>query len=152
MPQFIFHLDGVLTQRKHIERERQREAAVLGQQVGALETELKMLNSQVVSATDDLRRNHLVGPIDLSFLAAHRRYIAAVQRKGVGMMQRLALLQKQVLEARMALQEAAKQRKVIEKLREKHHERWRADLSRKELAEQDDTNMRLSYFMQESDT
>ena len=37
------------------------------------------------------------------------------------------------------------QRKVMEKLRERQYQRWRAELSRRELAEMDEIGMQLAY-------
>jgi flagellar FliJ protein len=58
----------------------------------------------------------------------------------------MAQQKQKVEEARIELAEAAKQRKVIEKLREKHFERWRAALKHRELTEQDEIGMQLSYW------
>jgi len=41
--------------------------------------------------------------------------------------------------------EAAKQRKVIEKLREKQFARWREELAKREQAEMDEIGMQLAY-------
>ena len=132
-------------QRKHIEHEKQRAVAVVQQQMTMLTDELRRMNVEATGATEDLRANRLVGTIDLNFLAAHRRYMLATQRKATALMQKMAVVQKQLDEARLALGEAAKQRKIIEKLREKYELRWKDEKSRSELAEADDTNMRLSY-------
>jgi flagellar FliJ protein len=145
MPKFVFHLEAVLTQREHVERQRQRELAIVQSQFAKLEGELRALNERVTTATEDLRQNHLTGVIDLAFLAAHRRFIAATQRQAMAMVQRMAVVRRDVEAAQLALAEAAKQRKVIEKLKERQFERWRAEQSRKELAELDEVNMQLSY-------
>jgi flagellar FliJ protein len=79
----------------------------------------------------------------MGFLAAHRRYIASVQRKGTVMAQKMALIQRELDTARSALSEAAKQRKILEKLREKQLERWTVEINRKEGAELDEVSMRM---------
>lgn len=145
MARFVFQLEGVLRHRKHLEQQRQRELALVQAQMATLQAELRSMDQSVQAATSDVRQNHLVGKLDLSFLAAHRRFTAAMQRKAMALMQRMALVQRQVDEAVKALMEAAKQRKVMEKLRERNQERWRADLNRRELIEQDDISMRLAY-------
>jgi flagellar export protein FliJ len=48
-------------------------------------------------------------------------------------------------EARAQLAEAAKQRKIIEKLREQQFERWKADQAKRELAQLDEIGMQLAY-------
>ena len=51
----------------------------------------------------ELRQNHLLGVIDLNYLAAHRRFTSAMQRKGITLVQKLSLLQRQLDEARVRL-------------------------------------------------
>ncbi len=45
-----------------------------------------------------------------------------------------------------ALADAAKYRKVIEKLKERHRDRWLADLARRELTESDEIGMQLTHW------
>ena len=72
------------------------------------------------------------------------QYDRAMQRQAISIAQRIAAAQQRVTEARLALAEAAKQRKVMEKLREKHHERWRADQAAKEFRELDEIGVQLA--------
>jgi flagellar protein FliJ len=143
MPRFIFKLDGVLRQRKHIERQRQRDLALVQRQWQEVQAELRALNQSLQQSADDLRGNRLVGKLDLPYLAAYRRFTFAMQRKGQALVQRLAIIQRQVDAAQQALIEAAKRRKAIEKLRERHWERWYAEQSRKESAEVDEVGVKM---------
>ena len=145
MARFVFKLAGVLKQRLHEERMCQRELAQRQAHLASLQQQLKQLNERVQTANDDVRNNHLTGALDMRFLAAHRRYLAAMQRGAVEIVQRMAIAQKQVEEALAALAEAAKRRKAIEKLREKQFERWRAEQDRKEATELDEVAMQMSY-------
>src|SRR5204863_5194564 len=81
---------------------------------------------------------------DMAFLGAHRRYILAMQRKAMELAQRMAAQQQIVDAARRALAEAAKQRKIMDKLRERQHERWKGEQSRKESEELAEVNMQLA--------
>ena len=145
MARFVFKLAGVLKQRLHEERRRQRELAERQAHLASLQQRLKELNDRVQQTNDDVRNNHLTGPLDMNFLAAHRRFLAATQRGAVEIVQRMAIAQKQVDEALAQLAEASKQRKIIEKLRENQFERWRAELDRKEVAGLDEVAMQMSY-------
>jgi flagellar FliJ protein len=146
MPKFVFQLDGVLRQRKFVEQQKQREHAERQAVLVKMEAELRGLNEQVQLTNDQVRQNHLVGMLDMNFLAAHRRFLIAMQRQALALVQKMAQQKQKVEEARIDLAEAAKQRKVIEKLREKHFERWRAALAHRELTEQDEIGMQLSYW------
>ena len=68
----------------------------------------------------------------------------SMQRQGMAIAQKIAVAQQRVIEARNVLAEAAKQRKVMEKLREKHHERWRSEQAAKELRELDEIGVQLA--------
>ncbi len=145
MAKFVFKFDGVLRQREHVETQRQRELAVVQQEMTQLQIELRALNDSVRGSTDDLRNNHLTGRLDLNFLAAHRRFMLAMQRKGTVIAQQIAGVQNRVDIAQRALAEAAKQRKIMEKLREKSLERWKAQASRKDVMEADEIAMQMGY-------
>lgn len=145
MARFVFQLEGVLRHRRNVELERQRDVAKVQAQMTALDAQLRALDAEVTAATDDVRQNRLVGKIDLQFLAAHRRYQAATQRKAMEIVERMGAVQVQLNEARGRLAEAAKERKVIEKLRERQEEAWRAELRRKEAAVTDEIAMQMTY-------
>ncbi len=145
MARFQFNLEGVLRHRKHLEQERQRAVGELLAEMAAMQAELKALNDMVAQSTEQLRTSHLTGRIDLGYLTAHRRFILATQSKAAALMQKMAQLQQRIDAARRELAEAAKQRKIIEKLREKQYERWREEQQRKELAALDEIGMQLSY-------
>ena len=145
MARFVFKLAGVLKQRLHEERRRQRDLAERQAHLASLQHRLRELNERVQQTNDDVRGNHLTGPLDMNFLAAHRRFLAAMQRGAVEIVRRMAVAQKQVDEALALLAEASKQRKVIEKLREKQFERWKAEQDRREVAELDEVAMQMSY-------
>jgi flagellar FliJ protein len=145
MARFIFKLEGVLRQRKHVEQEKQRELAAKQTHLVELQNTLQGMQQSVAGSNDDVRKNRLVGRLDMAFLAAHRRFLAGMQRQALGVMQRIVLAQRAVDEARAQLAEAAKQRKIIEKLREQQFERWKADQAKRELAQLDEIGMQLAY-------
>jgi flagellar FliJ protein len=145
MAQFIFKLDGVLRHRKNIEHERQRELAIVQKAMTALEQQLQALDTEVKTSNDGVRQKHLTGPLDLTFLAAHRRYLAATHRRAMEIANQMAVVQRQVDAARQALADAARDRKILEKLRENQQEVWRLSLKHREMAEQDEITMQMSY-------
>ena len=148
MSKFVFKLAGVLRQRKHVEQEKMRALATALKIQADCERELEQLNATVQKSNDDVRRNHLVGILDMSFLAAHRRFMNAMHRQSAGIQQKIAQARQKVLEARTALAEAARQRKVMEKLREKHQERFRAEQAAKEFRELDEIGAQLAIDQQ----
>ena len=77
MAKFVFKLQAVLRQRTLVEREKQRELASCRKVLNDLHDALHDLNDRAQATSDDLRRNHLLGKLDMSFLTAHRRYMLA---------------------------------------------------------------------------
>jgi flagellar FliJ protein len=149
MPKFVFQLDAVLRHRKTLEDQRQRELGQARAELARMEAELRAMDETTRGVSDDLRTNRLTGTLDMSFIAAHRRYVMAMQRKAMELAARMAQQQVVVESARKALAEAAKQRKIMEKLREKQHERWKAEQSFKELEQLSEVNMQIAlepYF------
>ena len=145
MARFRFSLEGVLRQRALVEREKQRVVADRQAIVAKLTTELRALDRQMQSATAEVRDHRLVGRLDLSYLAAHRRYALAMQRRAVELARRIASAQVAVEQAQGELVEAARRRKAIEKLREKRLAQWQAEHQRKESSELDEIGMRIAY-------
>src|SRR5437899_924961 len=145
MAKVLFKLEAVLRQRKLVEREKQRELTTRQKVVTDLQDALRELNDRAQATSDELRRNHLVGRLDMSFLAAHRRYMLAAQRQAIAIAQKIALAQKGVDETRAALLDAAKQRKIIEKLREKQFNCWQEAAHRREANAADEINVQLAY-------
>jgi flagellar FliJ protein len=144
MAKFVFQLQGVLRHREMVEQEKQREFALAQAAKSAAQAELKALDEAVQQALADLRANHLTGSLNLSFLAAHRRFMLAMQRQGIVLMQKVQEAQKKVDVAQAALAEAAKQRKVMEKLRERQHTRWAEEISRKEAMQLDEVATQMT--------
>lgn len=145
MPRFVFRLESVLRQRKRAEQEAQRELAHRQATLVSLQNDLQALDDALRAASEDMRNNHLTGALDMNFLAAHRRFVNAMQRQGMNLVQKVAAAQRSVDDARALLAEAAKKRKVIEKLREKQLARWNEEQGRKETAAMDEIGSQIGY-------
>ncbi len=126
-----------------------RELAAIQAQFTRLDNELRAMDASMQASVADLRTNHLLGKIDLAFLSAHRRYAFAMQRKAVELAEKMAAVKVQVDAARRRLAEASKQRKILEKLRERQHDRWRQEIDRKDADEMNEIGMQLSFIAEE---
>jgi flagellar protein FliJ len=145
MAKFDFQLEGVLRHRVNVEHQRKRELAVIQSQMAPLEAELRALDASVRASESDLRTNRLLGKIDLAFLGAYRRYSVAMQRKAMGIAQKMAAVQVQIDQAKRNLAEAAKRKKILEKLRERQMARWRERLEKRDAAEMDEIGMQIAF-------
>jgi flagellar protein FliJ len=152
MPRFIFPLEGLLRHRRRLEREWQRDMAILQREARQLEEELRGLGEAMGATTADVRKTRLIGRLDMPFLAGHRRYLAAMQRKGTGLIQKLAALGPQIEARRTAVVAAAKDRKAIEKLKERRKDIWLAEQARRETAELDEISDQMFFAAQRGET
>lgn len=145
MARFIFKLEGVLHHRERVEQEHQRALAVVASELVRLEGEQRALADEVNRNAADVRDNHLVGKLNMAYLAAHRRYMLGMQRKFQSAAQAIQAQQQRVEAARAALAEATKQKKMLEKLRERYQERWKADQARLEASAMDELSTQMSF-------
>lgn len=145
MARFVFQLDGVLRHRERIEQERQRDLATAQAEMVRLEGELRGMQQDIQQSSADLRDHRLVGRLDMAYLAAHRRYMLGMNRKVIALAQTMAAQNQKVEQARAALAEASKQKKMIEKLRERQREQWSAGQARHEAGALDELTTQLSY-------
>jgi flagellar FliJ protein len=145
MARFVFQLQGVLRHREQVEREKMRIVAEAQGRLTALETELRALDQRVQDASKNARENHLVGVLDMAFIAAHRRFMNSAQRQAMELVQTMGKAKQQLGEAQKHLLEAAKQKKIIEKLREKQHARWQAEQAHAETIALDEMSMQLAF-------
>jgi flagellar protein FliJ len=145
MARFVFQLEGVLKHRTQLEQQKMRVVAEARATMAGFEAELRAMDEAVQAAAKQVRDNHLVGVLDMHFLAAHRRFMNAAQRQAMEVVQKLAKAKAQHDDAQKQLIEAAKQRKIIEKLREKQHARWQAEQARTEAIELDELSMQLAF-------
>jgi len=134
VPRFTFKLEGVLEQRRHVELQRQRDIATAQQSLLKLQAELDALAAVSRRSAADLRS----GRLSAAALAAHQRFVLSMRHKATALKQRQADAEREVADAQLALTEAAKQRKVIEKLREREEAKWAEAQRRRDAAEADD--------------
>jgi flagellar export protein FliJ len=143
MGRFTFKLQAVLDQRLHFERQRQCELADAQRDLVAIEKQLS-------AAAESLSREGLKllrGRVDATVLAAQARFSSAMRQKMARLRKELAAAQRGQETAEGALVEAAKARKVLEKLREKQEARWNEEQHRREIAAADDVSQRQMEAM-----
>jgi flagellar FliJ protein len=147
MATFHFKLSPVLKHRQLIEHEKQRTYALALARLKELQDDLSSLNQSIQTSNTDVRDNHLVGRLNMAYLAAHRRYMLGLQRKGMDLVETMNAQQLKVDEARAALAEASRQKKILEKLRERQHAQWTADLARAEAGAADELATQMSHAL-----
>lgn len=143
-PRFEFRLQTLLDHRARIEKDHQRKVAEIQQQISQLMNQIQSAQQQIREQDAALAGEKLTGRLDLQYIAYEKRFVGNLHVRIVLTMQRLAGVEKTLAAAKAELLEAAKAKKVLVKLREKHHARWLADLERKETALLDEVGTQLA--------
>ena len=134
MARFTFKLEAVLEQRKNAERQRQRDVATAQHAMLKLQAEIDALAAVSRKSATELRS----GGLSAAALAAHQRFTLSMRHKSAALKRRLGETEGELHDAQAALTEAAKQRKVMEKLREREHAKWADQQRRRDAQEADD--------------
>lgn len=145
MAQFKFNLQTVLNEREREEMLCQKAMGEAAARKQAAEDDLANVERQITTNNEAMRDNHLVGKLDVNVLTSHRRYLIAMRQQVIQIAQRIANARLEVEQARRKLNEAAKNRKAIEVLRDRQKQRWLAEQERKERAIADDASMQIAY-------
>jgi flagellar FliJ protein len=135
---FKFRLDPLLRIRKHAEEERKGVLAQVQGKLNEQTSRARRYDEMISQEHHALRDGFLVGTLDPRRLAHHRRYVNSVMRGLVQTLCERAGTQKEADKARQLLIEAVKQRKVLEKLRERRQNDWRTQQDRVERADLDE--------------
>jgi flagellar FliJ protein len=139
MKTFVFRLQSVLEQRHNVERQRQRDLAQAQRTFLAIEAE-------ITAARESFRlaEAKLSGRVDARVLLLQARYQSAMRHKLARLTSQAEIARRDVTAAQATLVEAAKQRKVLEKLRENQQARFDAEQRKRETFENDDATRRFS--------
>lgn len=145
MARFVFGLQTVLEQREIEETLCKKELfeAQLAQK--RLMDDLAELEGQIRGANESMRNEHLVGILKPTMIATHRRYLIAMKQRVFTLADSIAVARTNVEAKQRKLAEAAKNKKVIELLRDKQKSRWDAEQNRREHAAADDVAMQIAF-------
>jgi flagellar FliJ protein len=144
---FEFRLQTVLRIRKQDEDACKRVVADRLRRIKAVHSEVVALQGQMADEIRAFRQTHAVGRLDMRQVMQHRHWLIHLQQGVLMANSRLAELQRQLEQDRIALTEARKRVRVLEKLKERQHERYRHELNRMEARENDEIGNTL-YFRQ----
>ena len=136
MAVFRFKLETLLRHRRNAEDQRQRQLARHQRYRMILLEQLRQMQ-QTIRDSKHALAGGLVGHVDLEAVWGFARYSGQVNERAQQIVVRIAELEKRIDQARAALQDAVRQRRSLELLRNKHYEQWRREQDRRELRELD---------------
>ena len=142
--QFQFRLEALLEMRALVEKEKQRRVAAIQGEIQALVRQIQEANTQIGAENRSLSSRELTGRLDMAYIAHEKKYVGNLQMRIVQAMQKIAVLEKTLAGARAELLEAARAKKVIEKLKEKQRTRWQMEQDRKEAGLMDEIGTQLA--------
>ncbi len=140
MKKFVFTLQPVLDQRQRVEDEKQQIVAQRQRSLDEAEGELKRLNTEFRQSSERLRNAHR--DLNAEDLRLHYAHLSFLDRTIVAQIQIVAERRVALDRARADLLAASKERKVVEKLKDRRHEAYVAEASRIEQNALDDSNAR----------
>lgn len=140
MKRFKFNLEPVLEQRTRIEEEKQQALAARQAELQAAVNELAQMDAKYKRYATTLRDDH--ASLSTEELRAHYAHLEYLDRKIVMQHARIAGFRSAADRARAELVAASKERKVIEKLKERRLEEHRAAETAQEQRDLDESNAR----------
>ena len=143
---FKFRLATVLKLRKQREDEEKRAVADRLREVQKARRRRGSLEEQINFEIESMRSTVGVGVIETGRIARHRHWLSHLNRQALETDGEIRTLQAKLAMGRGKLAEAAKQCKVLEKLRERQLDRHRRALAKQDQQDTDEiATMRYAY-------
>lgn len=140
MAKFVFQFDTLLRHRRNVEDQRQRDMALVLRKRTELLDELRNTQQTIRDSKRSLTEG-LVGRVDMTSIGHFVRYSAQAAGEAHVIVDRLAVLERDVEDARLRLLEAVKARKALELLEEKHRQEWQRRQDRLEAEALDELSI-----------
>jgi flagellar FliJ protein len=137
---FKFNLQPVLEARTRVEEQKQQVVAQRRRSLDDAETELARLNDEFRKHSDVLRAAHR--GLDAEQLRMHYAHLQYLDRVILAQIRVVAERRVMLDRARTELLRASRDRKVVEKLKERRHDTFMTEAMRLEQNELDDANAR----------
>jgi flagellar protein FliJ len=143
---FQFRFETMLKLRQQREDQHKRIVGERLARIAEAREELARLEQLTGQGMNSVRAVQQVGRIDLQQVMAQRGWVAHLHKATLEVQARIGALEARLAQERAALAEAAKQRQILEKLKERWQERHRLEEQRVETQLTDDlTTARFVY-------
>jgi len=123
MKKFFFRLETLLTVRRARERMMKRELESAQQKWQQVQEKEKTLQTQINLLVEEIHRGRLQGKLKLQ--ETYSQILAHLNTALAQVQHNLLAQQRQIEEQKERLKQAIQERKVIEKIKEKHYAGWR---------------------------
>ena len=136
-----FKLQSVLNYRHTLEDQARQQLSGSLQQQGQLEAELQRHQNQLQQLDEELKTRQLAG-LSIAEIDLFEAQIHHLQGLMVALQQRLEQLHRRIERERAELLQASREKKVMEKLKEKQEEEYRREQARLERNLLDEISLR----------
>lgn len=130
MKKFFFRLETLLKVRKASETRMQRDTAYADQKLSQWREKEEMLDGQISSLMEEIRQKREQG--DHSLQETYAQILDHLEASLVQVRQTITAQEKVIDEHRERLKQAVQERKVIEKIKEKHYSQWQSQVGHNE--------------------
>lgn len=147
MKKFKYRLQTLLKVKEQIEKDRQKEHALALQKVIDQKNELTKIGD-LKEVTTENQRGRLKGSLSVAEMLVFGRYLMKLKLETMAGQELLTALQKGEQRNREKLQDASRQRKIQEKLKEKQRIKFNREIEALETKESDEiaiTNFRRKF-------
>jgi flagellar FliJ protein len=148
---FVFRLETLLKLRRQREDRQKRVVAERLRQIARVRNEIGLLERQIAEQVGAMRIDAGRPSLDVQSLARGRHWLSHLQRGRLDADGHLRLLETRLAQERAVLAHAAKEKKVLEKLKERQRLRYATELGRREQAEGDELSTVRFVFNRSAD-
>ncbi|MBN1766794.1 MAG: flagellar export protein FliJ [Sedimentisphaerales bacterium] len=144
MKNFHFRLHTLLRLRKQQEDQKKRIVGDLVSEINEYQRQALEM-AQAIKNEGQILRHYLQNEVDVDWIAHYHRYVSVLQQCIAQKIENVSQVQQKLSLARQELAEAARQTKILEKLREKLKARHDQEVKKMESREIDEigTNVYL---------
>jgi len=135
---FVFRFETMLKIRRQREDEHKRIVASRTREINRVRDQMASLDRQIHDELGAIRAGQEPGTIDMQQVIRHRHWLGRLHKAVLDSQARLRFLEAHLAQERAALVEAAKNRRVLDKLKERRWERYRKEQDRLETRSADD--------------
>ena len=143
MKKFKFRLETLLKLREQDEDEKKRAVGQLVSEIHEQQREALEMDAQLQQEGGLLKEKYLQGNVDLDWVSHYRGFVTSVQNAINKRIANVTKIQGKLNLARTELAQAARQKKVLEKLKEKKQKRYDAAVRQQELLVSDEMATQL---------
>lgn len=135
---FIFRFETMLRIRQQREDEHKRIVGNRLREISQVKERMALIDQQIQAELRTIRISQEPGTIDMLHVTRHRHWLGCLHKAVLDHQARLRFLEAQLAQERAMLAEAAKQRRILQKLKERQWQSFAKEQNRIETGMADD--------------